>query len=278
MAVPNRRPEVEAARMDIMNKQSAFISRSGSMAITFALLTAAVIFVYCLPTAIAQQPQTAQSLTPAARESSIGAKLHQAARTGDLALLRSQLKSGVNPNVRDEHGRTALMDAVNAGHISAVKVLINAGADVNAHSTSGATALIEAAETGRIRTARLLLQHGANVNAAGRSGTALEVAERTGHMNVAALLRQAGARPSGHSLGDTVCVRPWGGDGYCGVVEAIDRNNYQIRVTRIVGCKDGCPARAECSANRTVGGADGIETGDTVNTVSWCLTDTGVQP
>jgi hypothetical protein len=48
-------------------------------------------------------------------------------------------------------------------------------------------------------------------------------------------------------------------------------------VTGIVGCADGCAAQAECSAGRGVGGAQGIAVGDTVDTVSWCLTHTGVQ-
>lgn len=194
-----------------------------------------------------------------------------------MTLLKSQLQQGTNPNVPDSQGRTALMDAVQAGQTKAVSVLLDAGADVNARSRSGRTALIEAAEEGRFDSARLLVEHGADLNLATRTGTALETAERTGHNDIAALLLKAGARSSGHSVGDTVCVRPWAGDGYCGVVEAIDKNTYQLRVTEIVGCKNGCPAKAECSAQRPVGGPDGISVGSEVETKSWCLTHTAVQ-
>ncbi len=192
--------------------------------------------------ALAQQSRSAQKST--AGQSSTEPQLHQAARAGDVAALRTQLSNGVNVNLRDSAGRTALMQAAEQGQTNAVK---------------------------------LLIEHGADVNAAARAGTALESAERSGHMDVAALLRQAGARSSGHSLGDTVCVRPWSGDGYCGLVQAINRNNYQLRVTEIVGCNNGCAARAECSANKPVGGPDGVKVGDQVETRSWCLTHTGVQ-
>jgi len=173
-------------------------------------------------------------------------RLHKAARTGDLVLLQSELKRGADPNLRDRSGRTPLIYAADQGHLDAARALLKAGADPN------------------------LLARG--------WGSALETAERNGHNDIAAMLRKAGARSSGHSVGDTVCVRPWGGDGYCGRVLAVNRTAYTIHVTEIVGCKDGCPAKAECSAGRPVGGAAGIAVGDDISTVSWCLTHTGVKP
>jgi len=205
--------------------------------------------------------------------------MHQAARAGDLALLRSQLHSGADANVRDDAGRTPLMDAVAAGQIEAVRLLLSNGADVNAHTRAGRTPLIEAAAQGRLEAAHLLVKAGADLNYAQRGwGTALKTAERTGHSDIATMLLTAGARSTGSSVGDTVCVRPWGGDGYCGTVKAVSKNRYSIHVARIVGCSGGCAAKAECSAGRPVGGAEGITVGDEVNTVSWCLTHTGVKP
>ena len=75
-----------------------------------------------------------------------------------------------------------------------------------------------------------------------------------------------------------MCVRPWQGDGYCGVVEEVNKTSFRLRVTEIVGCEGGCQARAECSASREVGGVDGVQIGDEITTVSWCLTHTGVKP
>jgi hypothetical protein len=170
--------------------------------------------------------------------------LHIAARTGDVAALQSQLKLGADPNAKDRAGRTPLINAAEQGHLDAAKVLIQAGADLN------------------VRT---------------RLGTAMEIAERNGHSDVAAALREAGASTGGKSVGDTVCVRSWGGDGYCGTVEAVNKQNFTLRITQIVGCEHGCEAKAECSAKKPVGGFDGIAAGDLITTKSWCLTHTGVQ-
>lgn len=223
----------------------------------------------------AQQLSAAQARQqPAALNS---AQLHEAARTGNTALLRSQLNQGISPDATDASGRTALAVAAQNGRVEAVRVLLDGGAHIDARSLNGSTALIQAAEAGQTETSKLLIERGADVNASTRLGSALEIAERTGQRDLAVMLRRAGARTSGRSVGDKVCVRPWQGDGYCGVVEDIHKNQYQLRVTEIIGCKDGCPARSNCSENRPVGGQNGISIGDQVSTDSSCLTQTGVK-
>jgi hypothetical protein len=203
--------------------------------------------------------------------------LQKAAREGDLAKLRSLLDSGADPDQRDGNGNRPLIEAVAAGHLNAVRVLIAAGASPNLTSSGGRTPLTEAAIRGRVEIARLLISAGADLNVSERgAGTALEAAEREGHTELAGLLRQSGARTSGRSVGDKVCVRPWKGDGFCGVVLAIDRNDYRLRVTEIVGCPNGCRAMAECSAGKLVGGSSGLQAGDVITTASSCLTHTGV--
>jgi ankyrin repeat protein len=223
---------------------------------------------------------TAREQEPAkTKDESAQSDLHRAAREGKLDALRLSLSQGMNPDTRDRAGRTPLMDAVKAGEVEAMLLLITSGAGVNTRSASGRTPLIEAAEFGRTDAARILLDSGADINAGQRGwGSPLEAAERTGNNELAAMLRKAGARSSGRSIGDTVCVRSWKGSGYCGVVEEVNKTSFRIRVTRIVGCENGCEAKAECSESRIVGGADGIHAGDIVTTVSWCLTHTGVQP
>ena len=233
--------------------------------------------------AAAPFPQGSQSTTagPSAKATvaSVAINLHKAARAGDTVRLQALLKQGADPNARDAEGRTPLMDAVAAGKLEAVGSLLSARADVDARTKAGRTALIEAAADGQVESARLLIAAGADLNIYQRGwGTALKTAEHAGHSDIAAMLLQAGAQSSGSSVADTVCVRPWSGEGYCGTVRAIEKSHYQIRVTQIVGCKNGCPSKPECSAGRPVGGSDGISVGDEVNTVSWCLTHTGVKP
>ena len=218
------------------------------------------------------------SITAASQSAPQPSRLHSAAKNGDVVTLRAVLDQGVNPDLRDARGRTPLMEAAAAGQVESVRALIAAGAHVNVRAGDNRTPLIEAVTNGQIDAARLLVSSGAELNTIARGwGTPLEAAERAGQPEIAAMLRSAGARSMGRSQGDTVCVRPWGGEGYCGVVESVNKTAYRIRVTQVVGCKDGCAAKTECSASRTVGGHDGIAPGDRVDTVSWCLTHTGVQ-
>jgi hypothetical protein len=214
---------------------------------------------------------------PQVDATSAATALSKAAREGDAARLRSLLDSGVNPNWTDANGSLALIEAVTAGRAAAARALVAAGANPNLASSGGRRPLIAAAIGGRIEIARLLIEAGADLNIAERgAGTPLEAAEREGHTEMAALLRGSGARTSGRSVGDKVCVRPWKGDGYCGVVLTIDRNEYRLRVTEIVGCSNGCRAMVECSAGKLVGGSSGLKAGDTITAPGSCLTHTGV--
>jgi hypothetical protein len=226
-----------------------------------------------------QQGTAGTQSSPGVSTSQVDADLHRAARQGDLPSLRSGLQQGADPNAKDSLGHTALFDAVAGGQIEAARALLNAGAKASVVAADGRTPLIEAAAQGRLDIAQLLVQSGADLNTAQRgSGTALQTAERNGHNDVAAFLLQSGAPSSGKSVGDTVCVRPWKGDGYCGAVTAVNKTEFTIRITKIVGCESGCAAKADCSAGKTVGGTDGLHVGNDITTRSWCLTHTGVQP
>lgn len=71
-------------------------------------------------------------------------------------------------------------------------------------------------------------------------------------------------------------MRPWGGDGYCGVVEAADPTRYRLRVSRVVGCAGGCAPDPACSAGQVVG-AEGLGEGAVLWVPASCLTHTGVR-
>ena len=188
-----------------------------------------------------------------------------------------QLHAGPPAVARDGDGRPAVLVAAASGRPEAVQALLQRGADPDAADRSGWTALHEAAHRGDARTARVLLDAGAHPDLRSRDrGTALDVAEREGRTEVAALLRARGARGSGKSIGDTVCVRPWRGDGYCAVVDGVDPTRFRLRLSAVVGCTAGCPADAVCSAGRAVGGAGGLGPGDVVTVPASCLTHTGL--
>lgn len=192
---------------------------------------------------------------------------------------QSSLQRDVRVDARDAHGLTPLIVAASTGQTETVRSLLAQGAGIDARSADGRTALIAAAQGGQIEAVQALIAAGANLNAATRgTGTALEVAERTGKTDIAALLLASGARSSGHSVGDTVCVRPWGGEGFCGTVTSFSIRSVSIQVTKIMGCTNGCSAKEECSESRLVGGADGLQPGSPIAVPSWCLTQTGVKP
>jgi hypothetical protein len=207
------------------------------------------------------------------------AALFDAAWRGDATAVRALLRSGLDPNCRDAEKRTPLMAAARGGHSQAVRALIVLKADVDASTPAGSTALMEAAKEGHADVVRALLEAGADPDARHRElGTALDIALAAGHDLVADALRSRGARGSGRSPGESVCVRVWAGQGFCGRVVALDGADVVLDVTGIVGCAEGCGPDRSCSAGRPVGGsAEGrVATGARIRVPASCLTHTGV--
>src|SRR6266496_535741 len=173
----------------------------------------------------------------------------------------------------------ALLEAARGGDAARVEALVREGANVNAATAGGLTPLIVAAAGGRTGVARVLIEAGADPDARHRElGTALEAAQRNGHRENVEMLRRCGARGSGKSVGDTVCVRRWSGSGFCGVIEEVAGTDYRLGITRLQGCKEGCLPDHDCSAGRPVGGGDrdAVRAGGEIRVKSWCLTHTGV--
>jgi hypothetical protein len=205
--------------------------------------------------------------------------LHRAARQGDVDQVRALLRGGTPVNERDGAGRTALVSAALAGKDKVVKALLEAHGDLDAADRSGLTALIAATREGDVAMARMLLDAGANPDIRHRAwGTALDIAETADREDLVRALRAHGARGSGKSVGDTVCVTPWDGAGYCAVVQRRAGPRFIVKVSALVGCAGGCAADSDCSGDRPVGGsADGaLGVGDSVDVPGACLTRTGV--
>ena len=60
--------------------------------------------------------------------------IYTALRTNDLARLKTLAQSGVDANIKDDHGMTPLMYAAAVGSVDAMTLLIDKGADVNAQN------------------------------------------------------------------------------------------------------------------------------------------------
>ena len=123
--------------------------------------------------------------------------LLNAARRGDLALVRLLLTHGAAVDVQNRNGVTALSLAARQNHAEVVRLLLTHGAQVDGRSNRGDTALMLAAVGGHLETAQALVDAGADTSLADARGvTALEHARRKGHEAVTALLK-AGADTGG---------------------------------------------------------------------------------
>ncbi len=85
--------------------------------------------------------------------------LHQAAATGTLDQLEYHFKAKADLNARDPNGDTPLVLAARGGHVKAVGRLIEHGADVNTKAADGTTPM--AAAAGHPQVAALLRENGA---------------------------------------------------------------------------------------------------------------------
>jgi ankyrin repeat protein/beta-lactamase regulating signal transducer with metallopeptidase domain len=126
-----------------------------------------------------------------------GNALIVAARDGNYDLVRLLLDSGADVDAGVRGDGNPLIMAAAAGHLDVVELLLDRGADVDRVVPGDENALIRAAEGGHYDVVRALLERGADVNkrvrANGEIRTALVMASRRGHEDVANLLRSSGA-------------------------------------------------------------------------------------
>jgi len=130
-----------------------------------------------------------------ARDNAGSTPLHQAAAAegqhSDIVELL--LKHGADVDAADRQWLTPLHYATLTDNQGAVRSLLNYGANPNAKDNKvGDTPLILAAGKGYKEVVEVLLAHGADVNLADNKGTPLTWATRTGHSDIADLLRKHG--------------------------------------------------------------------------------------
>jgi ankyrin repeat protein len=120
----------------------------------------------------------------------IAGQLQEAARSGDMGLLKQALDGGASLSETDEAGDPALILASLKGHADAVAIILERGADIEVRNKGGLTALHAAAYAGNIDVVALLVERGAAVNDTKNfyHMSPLHAAAEEGHADVAAFL------------------------------------------------------------------------------------------
>jgi ankyrin repeat protein len=137
----------------------------------------------------------AASLLCLSLSSAAAAPIHDAARSGDLALVGQLLAKGQALDERDDTAETPLITAALAGRTAVVLDLIRRGADVKARNDRGMTALHAAAFAGDQVAVDALLKAGVAVNEAENKFkvTPLIVAAEENHPELVEALIDRGA-------------------------------------------------------------------------------------
>ncbi|PNF30196.1 hypothetical protein B7P43_G08420 [Cryptotermes secundus] len=91
-------------------------------------------------------------------------RLHLAASTNNVNLMETLLRSGVNPNCKDDQSRSSLHLAACRGYHDIVRLLLERGADPNSKDSLGNTPLHLAACTNNVAVVTLLLKAGTDVS------------------------------------------------------------------------------------------------------------------
>lgn len=109
--------------------------------------------------------------------------LHEAARNGNMGIVRLYLRLGVDLEAKDTARRTPLHCAALGRHTEIVRLLLAGGAEIESVSECEYTALHHAAQAGYDEVVQLMLDSGANIHALTEAKeTALHKAVWNGHI------------------------------------------------------------------------------------------------
>ncbi|KAF5353857.1 hypothetical protein D9758_010567 [Tetrapyrgos nigripes] len=119
-------------------------------------------------------------------------RLHNAARDGNLDIVKVFVENGADVNAGGGLYGFALQAAAYGGHLDIVKYLVEKGADVN--SKGGVYGFAVQAAADRMDIVKYLVEKGADVNAeGGYYGFALQAAARWGYLEIVKYLVEKGA-------------------------------------------------------------------------------------
>ncbi len=122
--------------------------------------------------------------------------LHWVVRMQDAATAQQLIKAGANPDLPNRYGVRPLHLAIANDDPAMVQLLLKAGADANTADAAGDSCLVMAVRAGRIEVVRALLAKGAKPGAVDVQfkQTPLMVAAREGHTGIVRLLLAQGAQ------------------------------------------------------------------------------------
>ena len=128
--------------------------------------------------------------------------LHWVVRMQDPDTAQLLLKAGANPDLPNRYGVRPLHLAIANDDLAMVQLLLKAGADANSADTAGDSCLVMAVRGGRIEVVKALLARGAKPDAADARfrQTPLMVAAREGHADIVRLLLAQGAQVDAQTL------------------------------------------------------------------------------
>ena len=86
--------------------------------------------------------------------------LHQAAKAGEVEIVKDLLAKGADKNEKNDEGWTPLIEAVVANHLGVVQCLVEQDVEKDKANNDGATALMYAAQEGHIEVLRYLVEQG----------------------------------------------------------------------------------------------------------------------
>jgi hypothetical protein len=119
---------------------------------------------------------------------SANVRLSVAISTNDLPEFAAAMEDGASPSECSEGGTLPLTDAARFGQLAMMRQLIAAGADIDAVEADGITPLMAAAAEDRVEAVELLICCGAKVSCRDR---ALDWANGSGCTRAARVLRRA---------------------------------------------------------------------------------------
>jgi uncharacterized protein len=178
-------------------------------------------------------------------------QLQEAAKSGDVTLLKQALDQGADVSERDEAGDPALILASLKGHADAVAIILERGANIEVRNKGGLTALHAAAYSGNLDVVKLLVAKGAAVNDSSNfyHMSPLHAAAEEGHADVAAFLIAQKADIEATERNGYTPLTQAGWRGYWDVGEILMKAGAVCQKAELVGE----PLYKECTRRKSPG-------------------------